>query len=135
MQVRRKLIMVALASLALAGAAIASTNQANSKLDCEHPAPLTKARGSDRLDGEYLVTLHHDHDLLRHFGHIRRSSQVDPFVDWEWKWFENGNGYYVVDLTEDSVNHIRCDPGVRNVSENEMWAMDLVEPLRNGGGI
>jgi len=105
-----------LASLVLAGIT-------TSDMDHEHLAPLKKAQGSDKLDGEYIVTLKDDHDMAQHFGHIQQNLHIDPSTDWNYKWWKSANAYHVTHLTSESLNHIRRDPGVHSVFETELLSM------------
>lgn len=124
MQVHIKVIIVALASFALAIAAIASTNKATSETKCSHFAPLRKARGPDILYGGYMIVLRNGYDMTQHFEHIGQSLEHDPPTNWNARWLRSAGSYYVTHLKSDSLGHIRCDPGVESSSESKMWTMD-----------
>lgn len=80
MRLHKKVMIMALVSLALAFVAIAFASPATFVPQCEHPARLKKARGkkSDRLDNEYMITLHNDYHLIQHLEYLRKSSPTIP---------------------------------------------------------
>lgn len=112
MQVHRNLIIAALASIALAIAAIASTNKVTSETKCVDLAPLRKARGPEILRGEYMVVLRNGHNMAQHFEHIGQSLGHDPLTNWNNRWLSVAGFFYLTHLKSDSLDHIRCDPGV-----------------------
>ncbi|KAF2087074.1 hypothetical protein K490DRAFT_57147 [Saccharata proteae CBS 121410] len=118
-----KFFIATIVILPLVSKALLDANYVPSESDHENLAPLTKAQGSERLDGEYIVTLHDGHDLTSHFGYIERNLQAHPSSDWNVNWWKDANAYHVTHLTGDSLNQIRRDPGVRSVLEVEMLSI------------
>ncbi|KAF2155700.1 hypothetical protein K461DRAFT_79583 [Myriangium duriaei CBS 260.36] len=122
-------MMRALCGFTLTALAVASFAQADSP---QYPrlAPIHKAEDpkQETIPGEYIITLHDDYDIVEHLEfHIGRSPRVNPSTIRDW--YEDAQSYFIKDVTEDALDHIRHDPGVLAVAENKWYHGMLDDPV------
>ncbi|KAI4846268.1 hypothetical protein E4T44_05159 [Aureobasidium sp. EXF-8845] len=69
------------------------------------------------MEGRYLVTIHEDYKSTAHLAYVTKNINVNPVKDWRIK--RIGDGVYSInDVSSESIDIIRQDPGVIEVEED-----------------
>lgn len=129
--------MVAIAVFALTSAALTpeSSETCISSDNTAYLAPLYEScpAGSSTcgtVDGKYLVMLRKGYKPSSHLSYIAENLHIDPVKEWQLNWF-NEQHYIASDVSADSLNLLRQDPGIEGIEEGSRFEMVEVDRCQN----
>ncbi|KEQ73095.1 hypothetical protein M436DRAFT_64250 [Aureobasidium namibiae CBS 147.97] len=138
MQPWHKLLIVAVIAFVFIGTTLASTSSATAISDNNNAiylAPLIESclptdRSCGVVEGSYMVTLRQGHTPSSHLSYIAEHINVDPVKDWKIRWSFD-EFYLVKNVSADSLDIIRRDPGVGEVEQGYWFSVPELDICRN----
>jgi hypothetical protein len=132
-----KLTIFAVIAFAFSGTAVASSSSEAAIFDDNRTylAPLLQSCNASNphceiMDGRCLVKLCEDCSPSAHLAYVTKNINVNPIKDWRIKWI--GDGIYSInDVSLESIDIIRQDPGVVEVEEDCRIVKVEVDECRN----
>lgn len=108
----------------------AASGKAVSNDDTTYLAPLIEPCPAGRstcgkIEGSYMVMLREGYTPSSHLSYISANLHVDPVKDWQLKW-HNDETYTIDNVSADSLNLLRQDPGVEEIEEG-YWFQQISE--------
>ncbi|THW82411.1 hypothetical protein D6D18_08421 [Aureobasidium pullulans] len=116
--------------------ASASSATAISSDNATYVAPLIEncpvgSSACGKIKDKYLVMLREGYEPSSHLSYISRTLHVDdPVKEWRMMWHGDG-AYSVHEVSADSIDILRRDPGVEEIEEGYWFQMDVVDRCRD----
>lgn len=138
MQPWHKLLIVAVVVFAFISATFASPSSATAISDnynATYLAPLIESclpqdRNCGVVEGSYIVTLRQGHTPSSHLSYIAEHINADPVKDWKIQWSFD-ESYSVKNISADSLDIIRRDPGVEEVEQGYWFSVPELDVCRS----
>lgn len=91
---------------------------------------LPKDRNCGVIEGSYIVQLRQGYTPSAHLSYIAEHIDVDPVEDWKIRWIFD-EFYSVKNLSADSLEIIRRDPGIEEVEQGYWFSVPMLDICRN----